>query len=153
VAATISSRLSSDELSAWRGFLRVHSEITRQLDAELVAEHDLPLTSFEVLMYLAGSPDGRLRMSELAESVLLSPSGATRLVDRLEKRGLVERGHCTEDARGSFAVITDEGRTLFAEARGTHLAGVRQLFLGRLPDADLSHLAAAWERVLPGVSA
>ena len=110
----------------------VHSEVTQQLDAELRSAHDLPLTSYEVLLFLNGSAEGRLRMSELADSVLLSRSGLTRLVDRLERRGFVRREQCPGDARGSFAVITDAGRETFAAARRTHLAGVRRLFLDRL---------------------
>jgi len=83
--------LSPAELGAWRGFLRVHSALSRELDSELVAEHGLSLSSYEVLLFLAESPDGRMRMAELAESVLLSRSGLTRLADRLERDGLVTR--------------------------------------------------------------
>src|SRR3954447_4042414 len=82
--------LRSDELTAWRGLLRAHDQLTRALDADLAEKHGLPLASYEVLLFLAESPDGRVRMSELAESVLLSRSGLTRLVDRLEADGLVE---------------------------------------------------------------
>ena len=113
--------LSQEELAAWRGMLRTHASLTRALDAELLAEHDLPLTSYEVLLFLADSPEGRMRMSDLADSVLLSRSGLTRLVDRLARAGLLERVRCDEDARGWFAVITDSGRALFDEARETHL--------------------------------
>ena len=144
----VSERLATEELDAWRGFLRVHSEVTQQLDAELRAAHDLPLTSYEVLLFLNGSTERRLRMSDLADSVLLSRSGLTRLVDRLERRGFVRREQCPGDARGSFAVITDAGRETFAAARRTHLAGVRRLFLGRLSAAQRRELAAAWETLL-----
>jgi len=141
-------RLTPDELAAWRGFLQAHSALTHQLDAELRTEHDLPLTSYEVLLFLNDSPDGRLRMAELADRVLLSRSGLTRLVDRLEKRGLVGRAACPDDARGFFAVITDAGRQAFGVARHTHLAGVRRLFLQRLSAAQRRELAAAWETLL-----
>jgi DNA-binding MarR family transcriptional regulator len=118
-------------MAAWGGLLRVHSSLTRELDAELREAHGLPLSSYEVLLRLATAPDGAMRMSVLADSVLLSRSGLTRLVDRLERDGLVERRECEEDARGLLAIITDEGRELFGRARGTHLAGVRRLFLDR----------------------
>jgi DNA-binding MarR family transcriptional regulator len=142
--------LDGDELGAWRGMLRVHAELTRALDADLTAEHGLPLSSYEVLLFLAGSPDGRMRMSELADSVLLSRSGLTRLVDRLERGGLLERVQCSEDARGYFAQITPAGRELFDSARRTHLAGVRRLFLSRFSREELRDLGGLWERVLIG---
>jgi DNA-binding MarR family transcriptional regulator len=142
--------LDGDELGAWRGMLRVHAELTRALDAELTAEHGLPLSSYEVLLFLAGSPDGRMRRSELADSVLLSRSGLTRLVDRLERGGLLERVQCSEDARGYFAQITPAGRELFDSARRTHLAGVRRLFLSRFSREELRDLGGLWERVLIG---
>jgi DNA-binding MarR family transcriptional regulator len=144
------NRLDRDELAAWRGMLRVHSDMTRVLDAELTHRHRLPLTSYEVLLFLADSPDGRMRMSELADSVLLSRSGLTRLVDRLERDGLLEREQCEEDARGYFAAITDRGRALFTEARRTHLAGVRERFLSRFSRHDLQTLGKLWEKVPPG---
>ena len=144
------NRLDRDELAAWRGMLRVHSDMTRVLDAELTHRHGLPLTSYEVLLFLADSPDGRMRMSELADSVLLSRSGLTRLVDRLERDGLLKREQCEEDARGYFAAITDRGRALFTEARRTHLAGVRERFLSRFSRDDLVTLGELWEKVPHG---
>jgi DNA-binding MarR family transcriptional regulator len=139
--------LDSEELGAWRGMLRVHAELTRALDAELSEAYGLPLSSYEVLLFLADSPEGRMRMSELADSVLLSRSGLTRLVDRLERNGLLERVQCSEDARGYFAQITPEGRALFAQARQTHLAGVRRLFLNRFSREELRELGGLWERL------
>src|ERR671937_377564 len=132
--------LGTDELGAWRGLLRVHDHLTRTLDAELTSAHQLPLPSYEVLLFLARAENGRLRMSELADSVLLSRSGLTRLVDRLGRRGPVGRKSCPEDARGLYATITDSGRRRFAEARGTHLAGVRHHFLGQFSAEELVHL-------------
>ena len=148
-STTPSFELDTLELDAWRGMLRVHGEIVAQLDAELEREHGLPLSSYEVLIYLAGAPDGRLRMGELAASMLVSRSGLTRLVDRLERDGLVTRERCEDDARGFFAVITPEGRRRITAARPTHLDGVRRHFLSRLTKADLKALAAAWERLSP----
>jgi DNA-binding MarR family transcriptional regulator len=128
--------------------LRVHAELTKALDAELTEVHGLPLSSYEVLLFLAGEPEGRMRMSELADSVLLSRSGLTRLVDRLERGGLLERVQCDEDARGYFAQITPAGREAFNEARRTHLEGVRRLFLSRFSRDELRELGGLWERVL-----
>jgi DNA-binding MarR family transcriptional regulator len=151
VAVTpIPTLLDHDELAAWRGLLRVHAEMTRALDAELTRRHGLPLTSYEVLLYLADAPGGRMRMAELADSVLLSRSGLTRLVDRLERNGLLTREQCEDDARGWFAAITDRGRAVFDEARVTHLAGVRERFLSRFSRDELRMLGELWERVQPG---
>jgi DNA-binding MarR family transcriptional regulator len=142
-------RLEADEEAAWRGFLRVHAALIRELDAELHAAHDLPLSSYDVLLQLAEAPEQRLRMSELAESVLISPSGLTRLVDRLAREGLVERRRCSSDARGFFAVLTPAGLERLREAAGTHLDGVRRLFLEHLSEGDLHRLAGYWDRLLP----
>ena len=144
--------LDRDELGTWRGLLRVHAGMTKSLDAELMREHRLPLSSYEVLLYLADSPEGRLRMSELADSVLLSRSGLTRLVDRMERDGLLRRQRCEEDQRGWFAEITDEGRELFERARVTHLDGVRQRFLNHLTSDEQRTLAALWEKLSPGAA-
>jgi DNA-binding MarR family transcriptional regulator len=127
--------------------LRAHSELTKQLDAELTREHDLPLSSYEVLLYLADSEGGRLRMSELADAVLLSRSGLTRLVDRLERDGLLKRERCESDARGLFAEITPKGRRLFDAARRTHLDGVRERFLSHFSRDELRTLGALWAKL------
>ena len=127
--------------------LRAHAELTKLLDAELAREHDLPLSSYEVLLFLNDSPEGRMRMSELADSVLLSRSGLTRLVDRLERQELLTRERCESDARGWFAEITPQGRELFAEARKTHLDGVRKLFLSRFSRDELRTLGALWQKL------
>ena len=144
------TRLTRDELAAWRGFLRVHAALFKELDAELQADHQLPLSSYEVLLTLNSAPEGEMRMSEIADSVLLSRSGLTRLVDRLERDGLLERRECATDKRGANAAITDEGRRRFQAARTTHLGGVRARFLDRLSDEDKRRLGELWERVLPG---
>jgi DNA-binding MarR family transcriptional regulator len=144
------TELTPAELGAWRGMLRVHAALLRALDAELDAAHDLPLTSYDVLIYLKDAPGRRLRMAELADSVLLSRSGVTRLVDRLEREGLLVRDTCVDDGRGLYAVLTDKGESLLERARPTHLAGVRERFLQHFSEEELETLAAFWERVLPG---
>jgi DNA-binding MarR family transcriptional regulator len=142
--------LAPEELGAWRGLLRVHSALVKALDAELLAAHSLPLTSYEVLINLQAAPGRRRRMAELADGVLLSRSGMTRLVDRLEREGLLERDACTDDGRGTYAVLTDKGEALLSEARRTHLDGVRERFLGHFEPDELRMLAGLWDRVLPG---
>ena len=127
--------------------LRAHAELTRALDAQLAREHELPLSSYEVLLFLADAPEGRMRMSDLAESVLLSRSGLTRLVDRLEREGLLKRERCESDARGLFAEITPDGRELFDAARRTHLDGVRALFLDRYSRDELRTLGGLWQKL------
>jgi DNA-binding MarR family transcriptional regulator len=146
------ARLTDEELGAWRGMLRVHAELLRALDAELEARHDLPISSYDVLVNLAEAPGGKLRMRDLADAVLLSRSGLTRLVDRLEREGLLRRAPCPSDARGAFAEVTPAGRARLAEARPTHLAGVRERFLSHFEAGELALLASLWERVLPGAA-
>ena len=151
--STVSAhRLTLQDLAAWAGFLRVHAGISRVLDAELSARHDIGLSEYDVLVFLANAPDRRLRMSELAESVLISQSGITRLVDRLVTRGYVERVKCSEDKRGAFAAITCNGLEKLIEANCTHIAGVQERFLDRLTDEEKVMLGELWERILPDVS-
>ena len=116
----------------------------RRLEADLVVEQGLPLASYDVLVQLTQAPQRRLRMTELAERVLLSRSGLTRLVDRLERSGLVEREACPSDARGMFAVLTEAGYLRLRAATPTHLRGVSDYAMSRLDDEDL----AALDRVL-----
>jgi len=140
--------LTDRELRAWRGLLRAHAALTKALGADLEREHNLPLTSYEVLMNLHHAPGRRMRMSELACCVILSRSGLTRLVDRLAREGLLEREACDDDARGAFAVLTAEGGARVAAARRTHLAGIRRRFLERLSGEEQEALGAIWERVV-----
>ena len=139
--------LDATELRAWRGLLRAHALLVKRLDAELEAAHGLPLTSYEVLLHLAHSEAGKMRMCDVAESVLLSRSGLTRLVDRLERDGYVERVSCPDDARGAFARLTEAGEARFRDAQATHLAGVREHFLEHFGPEELDVLGDAWERV------
>ena len=143
------TRLDPLELDAWRGLLRLHAALIKELDAQLEREHGLGLSSYEVLLHLEAAPERRLRMSDLAESVLLSRSGLTRLVDRLERDGLLERAQCASDARGFFAVLTPRGRQVLRRAAPTHLAGVRDRFLSQFSEDELRQLVSFWERILP----
>ena len=142
------TELAPAELAAWRGMLRVHSALVKELDAELMAQHDLPLSSYEVLISLQVATDRRLRMAELADALLLSRSGMTRLVDRLERAGYIERVSCDADGRGMYAALTDAGEDLLRRARPSHLDGVRRRFLDHFDGTELEAMGAFWERLL-----
>ncbi len=142
-----SSLLSDRELAAWKGLLATHSRLVHELDAELESRHGLPLSSYEVLMNLDYADGNRLRMGELADRLLLSRSGITRLADRLEKQGLIERRRCDDDGRGYFAQLTDRGRDLVTTARPDHLADVRRHFVDRLDAEEIDALGAIWKRL------
>ena len=134
-------------LAAWSAFLRAHARVTRQLERELQAEESLALADYDVLVQLALAGDRRLRMSELADRLLLSRSGITRLVDRLERDGLVERMTCESDRRGQWAALTDAGHQRLRNASPTHLRGVAEHFLDRIPEQELETLRRTLERI------
>ena len=129
--------------------MRAHRGLVRLLDDDLRARHGLTLSSYEVLLFLAWSPGRRMRMGELAGRVLITLSGVTRLVGRLEGEGLVRRERDPEDGRGCYAVLTEAGLLRLGESHPTHLAGVRRLFLSRFTDRELETLGEFWDRVSP----
>jgi DNA-binding MarR family transcriptional regulator len=141
LAMTGTGRLTEGQLVAWRNFLQAHAVLVRRLEADLLAEHQLPLASYDVLVQLVEAPERRLRMTELAQRVLISRSGLTRLVDRLEREGLVRREACDDDARGLFAVLTEDGFQRLRRASPTHLRGVARYAMDRLDDAQVAALA------------
>ena len=147
--APTTTSLTEREQRAWKGLLRTHALLTKELDAELERSHGISLSSYEVLLHLVHADEGRMRMSELADSVILSRSGLTRLVDRLEREGLIQRCACPSDARGFNACLTDAGRERFAAAQETHLEGVRRRFIAHLDATQQDVLGDAWERVAP----
>jgi len=146
------AQLGEAQMLAWRRFLRVHAVVTRQLEGELLAEHGLPLASYDVLVQLVEAPKRRLRMSELAEQVLLSRSGLTRMVDRLEREGLVRREACADDARGQFTVITGAGVERLRAASPTHLRGVAEHATGRLDEHEARSLTGLLDRMIEDLS-
>lgn len=146
--ATERRRPTSRELATWRLFLRAHAQLTRTLEAELLAAHELPLASYDVLLQLAEAPDRRLRMTELADRVLLSRSGLTRLVDRLARDGLVERAACPSDARGTFTVLTETGLNRLRSAAPTHLQGVHEHVTSRLDAQELAALDGLLSKIV-----
>src|SRR5918997_3544532 len=142
--------LTSEEFAIWAGFLQSHAALGRELDADLRTAHGLPLTDFEILLWLANRPCQGMRMAALAETVLLSPSGLSRAIERLETRGLVQRIPCTEDRRGAYAALTESGSDLVRTAGATHAAGIRRRFLDPLTPAERRLLTTIWDRLLPG---
>lgn len=136
----VGARPSPAQLRVWRTFLRVHASVTRTLEAELMAEHDLPLSFYDVLVQLSEAPHRRLRMTELADRVLLSRSGLSRLVDRMAKDDLVRRQACDGDGRGMFAVLTDRGFGRLRATAPTHLRGIATHMTDRLTEPELAAL-------------
>jgi DNA-binding MarR family transcriptional regulator len=132
---------TSLNLEAWVAFLRAHAAITRELSAQLQREHGLTLNDYEVLLHLSRADGGMMRRVDLAQSVLLTASGITRLLDGLERSGYVCKETCESDGRVSYAKLTDAGLAKLHEARRTHLRGVDELFVGRYSEAELATLA------------
>jgi DNA-binding MarR family transcriptional regulator len=136
-------------LAPWRAFVRAQAQVSRRLDEDLRAEHGLSLQEYGALLILAEAPERRLRMGRLAESLSLSKSGATRLIDRLVDDGLVSRQSCPSDARGAEAALTDRGLDRLRTAAPTHLRGIKEYFLSAIGGEDLELI----ERTMTGVAA
>lgn len=148
--ATIApSTLDGAALEAWRSYLQSHASIVRGLDAELVAEHGMTTRDYEVLLYLSQAEGRHLPMSALAERTMLTRSGITRLVDGLVHAGWIERVACPNDARVSYAQLTDVGYEKLREAGCSHVRSIRRLFLKHFTPAEIDQLAALLRR-LPG---
>lgn len=141
--------LTADDprLVPWRAFLDAHARVSRRLDEELRAEHDLSLAEYEALLSIAQAPDRRIRMRQLSDRVILSKSGVTRLIDRLVADGLVERSACLADARGAEAVLTDLGLARLRAASATHLRGITEHFLQPLRSTDVEALEVAMRAI------
>lgn len=134
-------------MAAWVGFLRGHAALTRTLNQQLVAEHGLTINDYEVLVRLSRAPEKQMKRIELARSLLLTPSGITRLLDGLQTAGWVEKASCATDARITYAVLTDVGTEKLREAAETHLADIDRLFSGHFDDAELATLAGLLGRL------
>ena len=133
---------SQDEFRVWRGFLRLHRTITDELNRRLQAEHGLPLLHYGVLITLITVPERRMRMTDIAERVLVSPSGMTRAVARLAADGLVERAQDSGDRRSTLVALTPRGVRTLRKAQETHHGCVRELLFRGLGPDDLRRLAA-----------
>jgi DNA-binding MarR family transcriptional regulator len=137
----------AQQLESWIAFLRSHAAITRELSAQLQREHGLTLNDYEVLLHLSHADGGRLRRVDLAERVLLTASGITRLLEGLEQSGYVCKETCSSDARVSYAKLTDDGAAKLRGASVTHLRGIDELFLGRYSGSELATLAELLSRL------
>ena len=143
------SRLDGAALDAWRSYLQSHASIVRVLDAELAAEHGMTTRDYEVLLYLSQAEGHALPMSALAESTMLTRSGITRLVDGLVEAGWIERVACANDARVSYAHLTERGYEKLREAGCSHVRSIRRLFLENFSADEIQQLASLLSR-LPG---
>ena len=141
----------SNAVLAFTSLLRAHAAVTRELSAQLLADHELTISDYEVLLRLAHAPDRRLRRVDLAGEVVLTASGITRLLDGLERAGFVTREACPTDRRVVYAKLTPEGDEKLQAARTTHLAGVHRLFVERFSPDELASLSELLER-LPGAN-
>lgn len=144
------SQVLSKQSSGVRVFaalLRAHASATRQLNAQLTADHGLTISDYEVLLRLARAPDRRMRRVDLAEQVLLTASGITRLLDGLERSGLVERGSCESDRRVVYAVLTDDGLQRVREASTSHFAQVDKLFADLFGEEELETVGDLLSRI------
>ena len=141
----MAAKLKPAEMRAWRAFLDAQASLLRRLGADLVKNEDITLAEYDVLVQLSFAPDGRLRMSQLSDRVRLSPSGLTRLVDRLVRSGLVKRGRCASDRRGTNAILTPAGHARLRRASPVHLRGIREHFSKHLSATQLEAVADALE--------
>jgi DNA-binding MarR family transcriptional regulator len=143
----VASIPAAHQLEGWVSFLRAHAAITRELSAQLQREHDLTLNDYEVLLHLSHSEGGRMRRVDLAQQVVLTASGITRLLEGLERAGYVRKESCSSDARVSYAALTDDGREKLRSAADTHLRGVDELFVSRYSGSELATLAELLARL------
>jgi DNA-binding MarR family transcriptional regulator len=133
---------TTPEQVAWVALLRAHASAMRRFNGELMSAHELTLNDYEVLLRLAQEPERMMRRVDLAKSVLLTPSGITRLLEGLERCGYVERASCSSDARVTYALLTDEGYEKLRQASSTHVEGIRSHFAGRFSEEELETLAS-----------
>jgi DNA-binding MarR family transcriptional regulator len=146
----VETGMDEDRMSAWMTLLQAHAAVVAALGEKLERERGLPLSWHEVLVHLAAAAEGKLRMQDLARSVLLSKSGVTRLVDRMEQAGMVERSACTSDRRVIYAGITDLGRSKLRDALPVFMEGFEEHFARFLSEGDARDLRASLRKVLAG---
>jgi DNA-binding MarR family transcriptional regulator len=159
--STVSKRADTDDLApealeAWKNFVVANSRLMRELDEELRREHGFTLGDYDVLIHLSRAPEAKLRMCDLAAEVLLSPSGLSRRVERLERAGFVKRERASTDGRSIEATLTTSGKRLFRRLRETHLRGVKERFADRFSAKEIERLRdllARLERQEPTVPA
>ena len=132
---------------AWGGLLATHATLTRAMNRDLEQAHGLPLRSYDVLRQIALAPEGKLRMADLAERVMLSRPGLTGVIHRLADQGLIERSPDPDDGRGALASLTPRGEERLLQAHPTHVASIQDRFASQLTDDELRALAAIWAKL------
>jgi DNA-binding MarR family transcriptional regulator len=150
----LSSQVLSEQASALDAFarlLRANAAVTRAMNARLVADHGLTINAYEALLLLAHAEDRRMRRVDLAEKLILTASGVTRMLDGLEQAGFVERAACSTDRRVSYAVLTETGLAKLREASRSHVADIREFFEARFSEEELDQLAGLLGR-MPGAA-
>jgi DNA-binding MarR family transcriptional regulator len=145
--------LNANQLHAWRSFLLAYARVVQHLNDDMQATSDMPLTWYDVLVHLSEAPDGTLCMTDLAESVFISRSGLTRLVDRMEQGGLVKRSPAPDDRRRMMASLTDEGFRRLTEAAPGHVEALRTVMIDLLDDDDISSLATVMDKITAPIPA
>ncbi len=140
--------LNRTQLRTWRTFITAHATVIDRIEHELAEAKQLPLSSYDVLLALVEAPNRRLRMHELAQAVVLSRSGLTRLVDRLEQEGLLRRDRTGSDRRAIYAVLTLKGFRAFRRAWPIYAQGIVNHFIRYLTAEEMSMLTHMLERVL-----
>ena len=143
---------TSSSVDAFARLLRAHAALTRELNARLLADHGLSITDYQCLLTLAHTEDGSMRRVDLAEQLMLTPSGVTRLLDGLERDGWVKKGSCSSDARVTYAVLTEEGRERLESAGRSHVAQVRELIEDQYSAEELDTLVELLGRLPGGAS-
>jgi len=143
----VSRWLTDEQQAVWRSWIEAGSMLNHRLGADLQRQHDLTLVDYEILVQLSEHPERRMRMSDLAQATLASRSRLTHQVDRLVKRGLIERQECAHDRRGSFAVLTDEGWQAIVTAAPDHVDSVRQYLVDPLSPEELATLGKACQLI------
>lgn len=138
---------TSIEAAAWGGFLSTHGRLSKRLEENLRRSSGVSHAEYEVLLRLFREDDGRLRIQALAAKSILTHSGTSRLIDRLEEAGLVARADAEEDGRGAYAVLTEEGREHFIQAARQHTSFVRELFLSHFSHEELEMMSSFWARL------
>lgn len=141
-------KLTEDQLALWRSFVRLHAGIIRRIERDLAGDELIPLTWYDVLVALYQSPGQKLRMGELKERTVLTASGVTRLVERLEQHGLVRRERTDEDRRSTWAMLTREGKRAFLKAWPVYEQGIASYFVNKLTDEEQRVIRTAFERIL-----
>jgi DNA-binding MarR family transcriptional regulator len=147
----MSRKLDELHLAAWRNFITAHARLIARIDQELADAGCVPLHWYDVLIELAEAPEGRLRMSELARKVVLSKSGLTRLVDKLEANGLLSREPTPTDGRGAFAVLTEAGRAALRKAWPVYAHGIQTHFAAYLSDEEARLYTESLARMLDAI--